>query len=112
MPRSRVRAYSRYSTAALELLASQIRTERLRQKITVQELAERAGVSRSLVQRVEKGDPGTAIGVVFELAAILSIPLFEEALPQLSGRLSTARETLRLLPKAAHRPDTDADDDF
>ncbi|MCS6068942.1 helix-turn-helix domain-containing protein [Klebsiella variicola subsp. variicola] len=53
-----------------------IRTARIERKLTVEELAERAGVSRGLVYRAEEGDMGCAIGAVFELATIVGVPLF------------------------------------
>jgi hypothetical protein len=38
--------------------------------MTAGQLAERAGLSRGLIYRIEKGDLGCAIGAVFEAAAI------------------------------------------
>lgn len=106
------RPYSRYNRTALELLATSIRSERLRQKLTAQELAERAGISRSMLQRIEKADPACAIGAVFEVATILSIPLFEEDPAALGRALATAKQTLALLPKSARKPRPAVDDDF
>ena len=106
------RPYSRYNRTALELLATSIRSERLRQKLTAQELAERAGISRSMLQRIEKADPACAIGTVFEVATILSIPLFEEDPAALGRALATAKQTLALLPKSARKPRPEVDDDF
>ncbi len=37
------------------------------------------GVSRPLVSRIERGYPGTAIGRVFEAAALVGLPLFGSA---------------------------------
>lgn len=64
-------------TEALALLGQMIRAGRIDRKITGEEMASRMGISRSLVQRIEKGDPGCAIGPVFEAAAIAGVPLFE-----------------------------------
>ena len=66
MPRSAVRPYSHYSRDAAVLLGQLIRRGRIERKITAAELAQRAGLSRGLVQRIEKGDPGCAIGAAFE----------------------------------------------
>jgi transcriptional regulator with XRE-family HTH domain len=106
------RAYSRYSTEALGLLGAMIRAGRIRRKITGQEMAERAGISRSLLQRIEKGDPGCAIGAVFEVAAIAGVPLFEADKEGLQARRAVAGEVLSLLPKAARRPKRVVKDDF
>src|SRR5512139_2316217 len=70
MTRSRNRTYSRYTQHALNLLGSLLRASRIERKVSTQALAERAGISRDLLYRIEKGDPRCEIGVVFELAAI------------------------------------------
>jgi transcriptional regulator with XRE-family HTH domain len=45
--------------------------------MTAADLAARAGISRSLLQRIERGDAGCAIGSVFEVATICGVALFE-----------------------------------
>src|SRR5271155_2365484 len=92
------RAYSRYSMEALALLGQMIRAERIDRKITGEEMASRMGVSRSLIQRIEKGDPGCAIGAVFEAAAITGVPLFEADRERLEAHRAVTGEMLRLLP--------------
>lgn len=47
----------------LETVGSQIRLARLRRKITVGMVAERANVSRQTVWKVEKGSPSVAMGI-------------------------------------------------
>ncbi|SFU21830.1 helix-turn-helix transcriptional regulator [Mesorhizobium sp. YR577] len=71
------RIYSRYSSDAAKLLGQSIRLARIERKLTVEGLAERAGLSRGLVQRIERGDMGCAIGAVFETAAIVGIRLLD-----------------------------------
>jgi len=46
----------------LALMGEQIRLARLRRKISVDTVTNRAGVSRSTVWKVEKGDPSVSIG--------------------------------------------------
>ena len=106
------RAYSRYSLEALSLLGQMIRAGRIERKITGEELASRAGISRSLLQRIEKGDPGCTIGAVFEAAAIVGVPLFETDRERLSAHRVTTAEILRLLPQMARRPKRAVKDDF
>jgi transcriptional regulator with XRE-family HTH domain len=106
------RAYSRYSIAALSLLGQLIRTARIEQKITGGEMASRMGVSRSLIQRIEKGDPGCTIGAVFEAAAIVGVPLFEADKERLGAHRANTGEILRLLPKMARRSKRVVKDDF
>lgn len=47
----------------LQQMGEQIRLARLRRKLSVELVAERAGVSRSSVWAVEKGSPSVAMGV-------------------------------------------------
>lgn len=98
MAKSAKRTYSAYSSDAMNLPGATIRVERKTKKMSQQELAERAGVARSVIQRVEKGDMTCGIGIVFEVAHIAGIPLFdaepsrlssyEPELPLKSGTLS------------------------
>lgn len=112
------RAYSRYSQEAIALLGQMIRAGRIERKITGVEMASRMGTSRSLLQRIEKGDPGCAIGAVFEAAAIAGVPLFEtDSLSEteksrLGARHALAGEILRLLPKTARKSRRTIKDDF
>jgi transcriptional regulator with XRE-family HTH domain len=106
------RAYSKYSMEALALLGQLIRAGRIERKITGEELAGRAGISRVLLWRIEKGDPSCAIGAVFEAAAIAGVPLFEPDKERLGSRRVIAGEMLRLLPKYARRPKRAIKDDF
>jgi transcriptional regulator with XRE-family HTH domain len=112
MPKPESRAYSRYSMEALSLLGQMIRAGRIERKIAGEEMAARAGISRSLLQRIEKGDPGCAIGAVFEAAVIAGVPLFETERERLSAHRATTAEILRLLPKTARRGKRVVRDDF
>ena len=49
--------------AILEQLGEQIKTARLRRRISAELVAQRAGVSRATVWNVEKGNPAVAIGI-------------------------------------------------
>lgn len=112
MAKIATRPTSRYTQTALELLGQSIRAERIAGHMTAEQLALRAGISRSLLQRIEKGDPGCAIGAVFEVAAIAGVPLFA-ADPQDLGTLARASgEKLTLMPKAVRQPRKMVKDDF
>jgi len=95
------RPYSPTAQKAAELLGLMIRAARLERNMTAQELAERAGVSRPLLSRVEKGDMTVSLGAVFEIATILGVPLFEEDDERLTTRLATERRTNALLRRRA-----------
>ncbi|SMG27788.1 Helix-turn-helix domain-containing protein [Paraburkholderia susongensis] len=106
------RAASRYSLDAVRLLGQLIRRARLERKITASQLAERAGLSRSLVQRIEKGDPRCSIGAVFEAAAVVGVRLFDADSSGISAALRANAEVLTLLPRAVRAPRIETRDDF
>jgi transcriptional regulator with XRE-family HTH domain len=106
------RAYSRYSLEAIALLGQMVRAGRLERKITGQEMATRMGVSRALIQRIEKGDPGCAIGAVFEAAAITGVTLFETDRQKLASHRAVTGEILTLLPQTARKSKRAIKDDF
>ena len=58
----------------LETVGEQIRLARLRRKYSVNLIAERAGISRATLWKVEKGDPGVAIGVYAKVLATIGLP--------------------------------------
>jgi transcriptional regulator with XRE-family HTH domain len=107
-----LRTYSRYGREAIAVLGQLIRINRIERKLAVQELADRVGVSRDMMQRIERGDPRCGIGPVFEAAAIVGVPLFEEDGSKLTLRLNEHEEKLRLLPKAIHKNRATVKDDF
>jgi DNA-binding XRE family transcriptional regulator len=72
MPKPATRTHSRHAREAAEMLGLMIRNARVERGQTATEIAERAGVSRGLVHRVERGDMGCSIGAVFEIAAIVA----------------------------------------
>ena len=85
----RKRTYSRYAQEGLGLFGKSIRLGRMERRLTAQELAERIGVSRSTLQRIEKGDPKVEIGLMFEAASIVGVKLFdadEKSIISLAGR--------------------------
>ena len=112
MPKSIERTYSRYSREAVLLMANLIRAARTEQKLTVKEVAERAGISRGLVQRIEKGDMKCEVGVVFEVATIVGVKLFGSDQKALSQHIYRSEEKLALLPKAVRKTSRVIDDDF
>lgn len=112
MPKPARRPQSRYALDALALLGQLIRRARIERKIAVNGLAERAGLSRGLVRRIEGGDPGCAIGAVFEAAAIVGVRLFDADQAALTGAIRASAATLTLLPKAVRASKIEAKDDF
>lgn len=112
MSKTSTRAYSRYCLEAAELLGKQIQLARKLNKLTAQDLADRAGISRGLLQRIEKGDPACSLGAAFEVAALVGIKLFSSEANELPARLAQIDNNLALLPKAIHTSTPVIDDDF
>lgn len=112
MPKSITRTYSRYSRDAIALLGGLIRAARKERKLTAQEVADRAGISRGLLQRIEKGDPKCEIGAMFEVATIVGVKLFDADETTLSKHLSQTKDKLALLPKSVRRKSKPVRDDF
>jgi len=106
------RAYSRQNLEALALLAQMIRAGRIERKMSTQEMAVRAGISRPLLRRIESADPRCAIGSVFEVAAIAGVPLFGGEPEFLETQRSALTEKLSLLPQRARKPKRVIHDDF
>lgn len=106
------KTYSAYTQDAMKLFANTIRAERKAKKITEQELADRTGLSRSLIKRLEKGDMSCAIGSVFEAAHVLGIPLFDLGSSQLRSANNQVEERLTLLPKSIRKKTKVINDDF
>ena len=106
------RPFSQYTLDALALLGQLVRESRNAKAMTTTDLASRAGISRALLQRIERGDPGCSIGVVFEVATICGVTLFEQGKRQLSYELTRHEEKMALLPKAVRSGFVGVKDDF
>lgn len=61
------------SRNALERLGEDVRSARLRRSVAVADLAVRAGTSPSTIARLEKGDPGVAIGTLADILVSLGL---------------------------------------
>lgn len=112
MARATKKTWSAYSQDAMKLFGNTIHAERKARKMSEMELAERVGVSRQTIQRMEKGDPTCAIGTVFEAAHIVGIQLFDMPPSRLAAEQRRIEERLTLLPKAIHTKRKVINDDF
>jgi transcriptional regulator with XRE-family HTH domain len=106
------RAYSRQNIEALELLAQMIHVSRIERKMSAQEMASRAGISRPLLRRIESADPNCAIGSFFEVAAIAGVSLFGGEPDRQQTQRSALTEKLSLLPQRVRKPKRVIHDDF
>ena len=106
------RPHSQYSLDALRLLGQLIKEGRIARSLTTTDLATRAAISRTLLQRIERGDPSCSIGAVFECAVICGVPLFEQNFRLLAVTLSRQSEKMTLLPKSVRASLKEVKDDF
>ena len=106
------RSYSRLTQEALRLIAKQIRLARRGRRMSQHELAARIGVARSTLQLIEKGSPSVAVGLVFEAATLVGVPLFDPEPATLTGHLGRIDDKLALMPKAIRKPRRPVHNDF
>jgi transcriptional regulator with XRE-family HTH domain len=66
-----------HETSSSAALGSGIRTERLRQNLTLAQLAERAGLSASALSQIERGVTDPSIGSLRRIASSLQVPFFQ-----------------------------------
>ena len=94
----------------MRLLGQQVRLGRRERRWTVQELAERVGVTQVTVRKVERGDPTVRLGTAFEAAVLVGVPLYDD--PQRRAlEVERVASRLAVLPAAVRRR-VSLDDDF
>jgi transcriptional regulator with XRE-family HTH domain len=96
---------------AARLLGARIRLARLERRWTLQQLAERVGVTRVTMRKVERGDLTVGLGAAFEAAAVVGVPLFHDDAARRSLEARHVGDRLALLPQAVREP-VEVDDDF
>lgn len=106
------RVYSRYTVDATQLLGNLIRLARKERRMTEMDLAQRAGIARSTLQRIERGDPGCEMGTVFEVATIVGVKLFDADSRLVSMQIERVQDKIALLPKSIRKVTKVLDDDF
>lgn len=57
----------------LDQLGENIKLARKRRKLTTIQVAERAGIDRSTLYQIEKGNPGVSIGAYFNVLRVLGL---------------------------------------
>ncbi len=57
----------------LEEMGENIKLARLRRKLSAEQVAERAGISRSTLWLVEQGSPGTSLGIYAQVLFVLGL---------------------------------------
>jgi transcriptional regulator with XRE-family HTH domain len=106
------RTYSKYAKEAVFLLGQQIKLGRKERKWTEQNLADRAGISRATLQKIEAGEMSPAIGLVFEAAALVGVNLFEQDHRPLETSIDLVKSKIALLPGRIRKKAKIVHDDF
>jgi len=112
MPQIQKRTYSRYTQDVLAVFGKMIRLGRIQRRLTAQELADRIGVSRSTLQRMEKGDAKVEVGLMFEAAAIVGVKLFDAGESGIKALSERTDDRIALLPKHVYKAGKSVADDF
>lgn len=112
MPHSRTRTYSRHSQEAAALLGKSIRLGRRERRLTAQDLADRAGITRTTLRKIENGDMKSEVGLVFEVATLVGVKLFDAAPASIGSYSERIDDRIALLPKTVRKPARDIVDDF
>ena len=108
----KIRSYSDVTLYAIDLLAKMIQSARKRRGWSESELAERCGATRPTIRRIEQGNPATEIGLYFEIANILDIPLFSDDPKQLRSLNEKLNLEISVLPQRIRKGTEDVFDDF
>ncbi|MDF1525900.1 MAG: helix-turn-helix transcriptional regulator [bacterium] len=108
----RQRTYSKYAKEAASLMGEQIKLGRKQKRWTENELAERADISRATLQKMEKDDMSCAVSLVFEVAILVNIPLFEQDAYSLYRQVEHIRDKVALLPQRIRTRQNSVDDNF
>jgi DNA-binding XRE family transcriptional regulator len=107
------RVYSRYTKEAAALFGRHIQLGRKERNLREMDLAERAGISRATLQKIEKGDLKCELGLYFEVAALVNVPLFQVASDSTFAlNIDRINNKITLLPKAIHKKKKEVDDAF
>lgn len=106
------RTYSRYALEAAVLMGAQIKLGRKQRRWSEQNLADRAGISRATLQKIEHGEMSCAVGLVFEVATLVGVKLFEPNSTPLAKHIEHTQDKLALLPQRIQTIKKAVHDDF
>ena len=93
-------------------MGEQIRLGRKQRRWSERNLAERAGISRATLQKIENGEMSCAIGLVFEVATLVGINLFQTDSMSLAKHIEHTRDKIALLPSRMRTGKRVVQDDF
>ncbi len=108
----KTRNYSNQTLRAIGLLANLIQSARKRKGWSESDLAERCGATRPTIRRIEQGNPATEIGLYFEIANLLDIPLFSDDPRQIRAMEKKLDLELSVLPQRIRKGTKEVFDEF
>jgi transcriptional regulator with XRE-family HTH domain len=106
------RQYLSQTTNAARVLGLQLAAARRQHRRSTVEVAERAGTTRVTLRRIERGDPAVALGLYFEVASVLGVPLFGAEGRELADLVARGERELALLPARIDARREEVNDDF
>lgn len=98
------------ASQALATFGQMIRAGRVARRWSQESLAERLGTSRFTVSKIESGDPGVAIGTVFEAATLVGMSLLGATPTERAAHARAVKAEVALLPSRVR--ERVVDDDF
>ena len=93
-------------------MGEQIKLGRKQRRWSEKNLAERAGIARATLQKIEKGDMSCSLGSVFEVATLVGVKLFEPEGTPLAKQIEHTRDKVALLPQRITTEKKPVRDDF
>lgn len=105
-----VRTFSPQTPEAIAHLGNLIRLGRKQHRWTIADLAERVGVTKATVTKVEQGNPSVAIGTYIEAAVLVGVPLISADATTRSAEAQRVHSQIALLPASIRT--SKVDDDF
>ncbi len=104
--------YSKRNKMYLEHFSNLLQNERKTRNFTIEDLGSRCGVSRKTIAKALCGDPTVKIGIYFEIAVVLNVPLFEQEINRFEELARTTKKYGQLLPMRVRSARIKMDDDF
>lgn len=98
--------------AALKHFATLLKNKRVERRVSIADLCDRTGASRPTLTRMFEGEPTVNIGLYFETAWILGLPLFEPDEKRFKREQDHAMEVSKLLPRRVVEKKRPLNDDF
>ena len=105
-------SFSKQTMVALKHFSNLLSVARKNKLMTIVELTDKLGVSRTTTTNILKGSPTVNVGVYFEAARILGVNLFDQDPSRLEESKRKTQQVDSLLPKRIRVKKMELDNDF